>query len=207
MTIGRIFLIAVIWVIEVTIILLFLNGDVLEAAIEKEQQYVLGYLGEETSKQLKHRTDLTYVTYIKASGVEESVYNFFIPRKNSKTGLAEMSPWLFHWFEDRLDTFWWAVYQVLYKLNLFLSWMPYLLPVFLAAFIDGLTVREVKKVESGYSSPLRYDYALISLYILLFIPLIYLSTPIAIHPLWVPLWGVILSVASIVFSSNIQQRI
>jgi len=205
--VGKVLLILIVWVLEVTIVLLFLQGDVLERAMETERGYVTGYLGEATSNEIKQQSDATYIKYIKSSGVEESVYDFFIPVKNSKTGLEEMSPWLFEWMEERLDTFWWAVYQFIYKFNLFVSWLPYLLPLLAAALVDGFMVRERKKFESGYSSPLRYDYALMSLYFLLFVPLLYITTPVAVHPLWVPIWGVLLCSANIVLSSNIQQRI
>jgi len=189
------------------VVLIFVQDDFLEKAMEQEQQYVLDYLGEETSNKIKQETDAWYIENIKESGVELATYNYFIPKKNSSTGLENMAPWLFTWMEGRLDTFWWAVYQVVYKLGLFFSWVPYLLPVGIASLIDGLVTREKKKHGDDYSSPLRYDYALYAMYILLFIPLLYITTPIAVHPLWVPLWGLCFCASNMILTSNIQQRI
>lgn len=189
------------------VVLVFVQGEVLEEAMEQENQYVLEYLGEETSNKIQQQTEAWYITNIKDSGVEKAVYDYFIPKKNTDTGLEKMSPWLFSWMEDRLDTFWWAVYQVVYKLGLFFAWLPYMVPIFIGSLVDGFVVRQKKKYRNGYSSPLRYDYALFAMYALLFIPLLYITTPIAVHPLWVPIWGLCICTSNIILTSNIQQRI
>jgi hypothetical protein len=203
----RFFLILLVWLMEVAVIILFLGEDMIESQIEKEQVYIQAYLGDETSRHLKESTDAWYRRAILDPGIERVVYNYFIPAKETGSGLEEMSPWLFTWMEGRLDAFWWAVYQFVFKMKLFGYWLPFIFPLLLAAMVDGWVTREKKKGEGGYSSPLRYDFSIYMVGILSFTPIIYFTTPMAIHPLWVPIWAGILCSIIILLGANTQQRI
>jgi len=85
--------------------------------------------------------------------------------------------------------------------------MPYLGILLLAAFIDGLVERKIRIKTGEYANSVRYRAGIRALLILLVIPLLYLTLPISVPPLIVPIWIFSASVVLMLVAGNAQHRI
>ena len=98
-------------------------------------------------------------------------------------------------------------YQAIYRLLLFSEWMPYLGILILAAVIDGLVERKIRKKNRGYANPVRYRAGIRLLIILFVVPLLYLTLPISVTPLLVPAWIFAAGAVLMLVTANAQHRI
>ncbi len=55
--------------------------------------------------------------------------------------MENLAPWWFSWLEERLDAFWWVIYQSLYRSQLILHWLPLIAFFVACALIEGLAQR------------------------------------------------------------------
>lgn len=93
----------------------------------------------------------------------------------------------------------------LVRILIFWSWLPYLLPFFLAVIFDGFARRQVKMAQFGYVSPVLYSLALHSMIVIIFLPALYLLVPIPLTPLLIPFWALVAAVPAMAMISNTQQ--
>jgi hypothetical protein len=90
------------------------------------------------------------------------------------------------------------------RLFIFIVWLLILIPVFVAAVIDGLVQRAIKRAEFGAIRPAAYTLASIVVVPLAMAPLLYLVVPLPISPLVSPLWAVVLALPLSFMVSNMQ---
>jgi hypothetical protein len=128
-------------------------------------------------------------------------------RSRDQKGMEHLAPWLSVWVKGRLDAFWWVVFQGLYRLGLIALWLPALAPLLIALAVDGLVQRQVSKARQGYANPVRYHSAWHALILLAVLPALYLTMPLACHPLVVPLWAIALGAAVRLLLANLQHRL
>lgn len=173
-----------------------------------ERGHVSSYLGSGRAAQLDEQAKDWYKKLFTDSRLVSGSYWWLLPDRSKPThGMGNLAPWLFTWVEARLDTFWWVIYQAVFRVQLLLQWLTYLLPLLLAALIDGVIQRQVKKRSHGYANPVRYHAAWHAITALFVVPPLYLSTPFSLHPIVIPAWAVLLSLAVVALFANIQQRL
>lgn len=205
---ARIMFYILIWVAQVALVALLVNSSWVQEQVHNEKVSVEKYLGQNTSIYLVDVTGSVYQSIFLDTGIVSSSYALFLPdRSEDQKGMENLAPWLMVWMEERLDAFWWLVYQAIYRTEIFLQWLPYLLPLLLVSLGDGLVQRKVQKSEYGYANPVRYHAAWHALTIFTVLPLLYISLPLAVHPLAVPLWAISISAIGTVLFANIQHRI
>lgn len=97
------------------------------------------------------------------------------------------------------------IYAMTLRANILLTWSIYILPFLSAAIVHGFIKRKIKILSHGYVSPSAYGMALHSIIALTFLPLLYLLSPFAITPLFMPFWAMLLAVPVVTMMSNIQR--
>ncbi len=204
----RLVFILFVWLLQACVIAIAVNAGWVEKQLSQEKAHVEAYLGNETAIYLSSETSGLYKKLFLDTHIVSGTYKRLIPDKNKpQHGMEGLAPWLFIWIEERLDAFWWLVYQGIYRLLVIVQWLPYLLALIMAAFVDGLVDRQVKISEYGYANPVRYQIARRSLIILMSVPLLYLSFPLNIHPMVIPAWVCCIALTIMVFVANAQQRL
>ena len=109
--------------------------------------------------------------------------------------------------DKRLDVFWLSIHQAYYRLAVMIVWLPYLLPLLIAALLDGLLQREIRKWQFTFSSPAAHQFATKAIHGVLAVAILSPFSPLALPPLAMPFMMGACALALWVGASNIQKRI
>ncbi len=201
----------IVLLLEIMIVGVFTPSDWLETSIRKERVMVNNWLGPTTTQALIERTNTLYKAMFVETGLVRASYRYYIPTEDERKHSLGMQTlgqrYFFPYVKTRIDVMWSAIYQSIQRMILLWLWMPYMLPLFVPAFIDGWQRRAIKKVTYGYASPVRYQTAFMLIVLLLAAIPFYLALPVAVTPLIVPAWAMALSGAVMLLSSNLQKKI
>lgn len=97
------------------------------------------------------------------------------------------------WLRGRLDVMWGAVAQAMQRVAVLLSWWPFFLIMFLAAWGDGWVRRRIRQHSFAYASPLAHTLALrVILWLLIGVGTLFLA-PLVLPAMGVPLLGAIVA--------------
>lgn len=209
MTKSKFFVWTMLWLLQIALVGVLVPSNWLEDQITSERQMTADWLGRDTLVDLVEKADSGFASAFEETGMVAASYAI-IPSKNERdgsAGLENLGGSIWPYVESRIQVMWVTVYQGAQRLAMIQLWLPYLLPLFVPAFIHGMCVREVKKVSYGYASPVVYHAALQTMTLLVFLPLFYVSLPISIHPASVLVWGIALSICFVFISSNIQKQV
>lgn len=209
MTKSKFFLWTVLWLLQIALVGVLVPSDWLQNQISEERQMTADWLGRDTLIDLVDKADSSFSTMFEDTGMVAGSYAI-IPSRQQRAdsgALENMGSSMWPYIESRIQVMWVTVYQGIQRMSMIQLWLPYLLPLFIPAFIHGMCVREIKKVSYGYASPVVYHAALQVMMMLVFLPLFYISLPISIHPAVVLAWGIALSICFVFISSNIQKQV
>lgn len=93
----------------------------------------------------------------------------------------------------------------LVRIVIFIAWLPYMAPFFLAAILDAAVSRRIKFFSFGYSSPIKFSAASHMLIVIVFLPILYLVLPMPVTPLFIPFWALISAIPVMTVISNMQR--
>jgi len=195
--------------IEIVAVGILTPNDWLRDSIHEERILVSDWLGEESTDSLITDTNDVYKYLFVDTNIIIGSYKI-IPTKNDREkskGIETLGSTIFPYVKERIDVMWSAIYQSIQRMSLFMMWVPYMLPLFIPAFIDGMSVRNVKKFTYGYASPVRYHTAYHFIVILLAAIPFYLAIPVSVTPLVVPLWAGLFSASVMLMMTNLQKKI
>jgi hypothetical protein len=204
---ARILALIVLWLMQAALVLLLINADWLQGQAHKERAAMAEHLGKEQYEHLRAHADELFTRWFVASGAIDSSYRSLLPDKQRHATDLNLAPWFFHWLERRIDAFWWLLDQALYRIQLLRAWGTYLALVALVACVDGLMQRQIKRSQHQAPSSDRYVLGRRLLFILIFLPLLYLSMPLSVAPLLVPLWGIGFAFTLLMLTANMQHQI
>jgi hypothetical protein len=144
------------------------------------------------------------------TGLYDTSYELFIPsaeeRRRSR-GMEDMGKEIFQQVDKRLDVMWIAAYQVIVRFLMVLLWAPYFAIILVPSVIDGIMVREIKKVNYGFSSPMRHRYSIIAILMTLYVMLLTLFSPVQVVPVFYPIAILIIVIAMNIVVSNAHKRL
>lgn len=205
-----VFIILLVLLIEVVAVGILTSNNWLHDSIGDERDMVSNWLGRETSSDLVIKTNTYYQSLFVDTGLVKASYAL-IPTEEERQRSGAFTDFgresLFPAAKERIDVMWAAIYQSIQRMTLFVLWTPYMLPLFIPAFIDGLSVRQIKKVSYGYASPVRYHTAYHFIVVLIAAIPFYLALPVAVTPLVIPLWAAAFSFAVMLMLTNLQKQI
>lgn len=209
MTESKVFIWTIIWLLQIVLVGAIVPTNWLENQITSERQMTADWLGRNTLVDLVEKADSSFSSLFEETGMVAASYSIIPSReeKEGSVGLEELGSGIWPYVESRIQVMWITIYQGVQRMAMIQLWVPYMLPLFIPAFIHGMCVREIKKVSYGYASPVVYHAALQMMLLLIFLPLFYISLPLSIHPSAVLFWGVSLSICFVFLSSNIQKQV
>lgn len=96
-------------------------------------------------------------------------------------------------------------YSSLVRIAIFMAWLPYIAPFFIATVLDSAISRRIKFSTFGYSSPIQFAAASHMLIVLVFLPILYLVAPLPVTPLFIPFWALITAIPMMMLIANTQK--
>jgi hypothetical protein len=205
---ARLMFILVIWVMQATLIVLLVNAHWVEEQLRVERMLTQEEWGREREEGIHENVEDRYRRVFLDSGCVRESYARLIPDPTTpQQGMETLAPWFFILLKARIDAFWWLVFQSVYRLEILKRWLPYIATILVAASVEGLVRRHIKRVRLGLVSGDRYSLGRAALWFLVAVLLVYLSAPIAVAPIYVPIWGVLLGACLLLVVSNIQTEI
>jgi Domain of unknown function (DUF4400) len=200
--------IAILWILQIALVVLFLDSGYIRDNLALEQDYVRQYLGEGTAVQLQNKSLRLYNQLFIDTKVAESSYKHFLPEENvAQHGMENLAPWFFKWMKAKLDAWWWLTYGAVFRLYSIGVWLIPLGPLVLAAFIDGVVSRKIHRDNFQYANPIRYKFAGRGMFVLLYLPFVFLAIPVAVPPILIPIWIVVICMVILMLTMNAQHRI
>ena len=205
---ARLLALLLLWVAQATLIVLLVNAEWVQQQSSVEQHRITKHMGVQRSAAMIERAQARYQDWFSATGIRQQTYRRLLPDPSlPRTGVEGLAPWFFDWLKRRLDAFWALVFLGICRAHLFVEWAPLLMAAGAAAIIDGVVQRRIKRFNHALASADKYVLAKCALMVLTFVPLLYLSAPIAITPLIVPGWGACLTLTCMLLASHAQHRI
>lgn len=194
-------------IIEVFAVALFTHKEWVESQIHEEYAATVEVMGQRNAGRIYQSADEEFKRLVVQPGIFDESYKMFIPQGARDIEGEHILGDGITWFEQRLNAFWAAVFRGFQRWALFVTWLPYVLLLFLPAAIDGWAQRAIKKETYGYTSPVRYAAAFYMLVVLLVLPLGYFMLPLRITPLFPPVWAVLASASIVWLAANTQKHI
>jgi len=178
--------------------------------MERERHLTANVLGSAAEQSIYSQAYVIYDALFKKTGVMKASFNLIAPTDAQRArsgGLENFGEAYFSHSVKRLTVFWNSLFQATYRAVLMFHWLPYMLPLFLPAIIDGLMTREIKKHNYGYASAVRYHMGIHFLITVFLIVPIYLLMPFAITPLAIPAIGFLQAIILMFTAANLQKQI
>jgi len=164
-------------------------------------------LGENLTYDVYKETKHVFTVFFVDTGVRESslrLLDNYVHYTHSNEGFIHS---IIEWYKTRINVIWFYIYQVIERSLVLALWLPYAIPLFLAAIVDGMVRRKIKKHSYGYTSPVIYHTSTRVMFILAFFPLIYLLVPTALPAIVSPVWLLVMAFFLQNLFSNIQKHI
>jgi hypothetical protein len=145
----------VLFLSELGLIFLALPASRMKQVHVSELQMVQRQLGEEVLQSIEATSSGWFKRFVVDTGVLASSYS--LAERRGKDPFDDRG--LGSWFANRLDVFWVAIRQMLFRFGVVELWLPCALLFIPAAFIDAVLQRQILKYQTGSSSPLMYRIA------------------------------------------------
>lgn len=137
--------------IEALIILAFVPSTVVAHYNAAERAAVAASLGAPTEAQVLANANFWFDLTLVKPGFY-AAFNEYLFDGNDRDFVRD-SPGP-QYVQDRVATFWHVLYAIYYRIALICVWLPYLLPLILAALVDALQARKVRQWRFSYVSPM-----------------------------------------------------
>ena len=202
--------VALLFVIELSIVLLLVPGDWTKKAIDKEADYVQRSLGERSVSWIHNMAANWYRSIILEPQVLETAKEFLVPTEQERAksrGIENMGVPFFEWWDGRIAAFGVLTYQILARLALALMWIPYIIILLIPALHDGYMTWRIKRTNFDYASPVVHRYSSRGIAALTAGLVVLFFLPIAIDPIVVPLVMMAVAILMGLSLGNLQKRI
>ncbi|GAA5132710.1 DUF4400 domain-containing protein [Thalassotalea piscium] len=178
-----------------------------KSIIEEETNHTKTWFGEQkTNSMLKDASNLFTLLFISTGAVQGS-NDFFLKhrKKRYNKGWQQVSDAkIFDMLASAMEKIWLVIKSGMLRLQI--MWVCLLLGMsfILPALIDGLAIRQIQKWGESNVSPNLYSYFNVIFISCFAVPFILLFWPMAITPIYMLAWTVILAGSLWVISSNWQ---
>lgn len=193
-------ILGVIILFEMGYCLCYMPTNDIKDLIYQEQTQVIGVFGEEDTESIYQRADEIFTKLCIDSGLRSKLLDKKIGEKDfmakQKVFAQERSRATLNYF-----------YLIIARISHVITWLPFLLVILFFSGIDGLCMREIKKTNFDWVSPVKARYASRLTSFLFMLMFMNVMSPFGFTPYIIPLLC-IPCVILISFSvRNIQKRI
>jgi uncharacterized protein DUF4400 len=179
------------------------NGESMEAFVRAEMAYTRATFGDDIANRLQKKAGVVFTLYTPGESLDKAVVR---GRDMELTRLIAGAPGVAaaKGFNSYIQGLILNLFVIVQRMFIFLLWSLILLPVFIAAAIDGFVQRAIKRAEFGAIRPAAYTVTSIVVVPLAMAPLIYLVIPLPVSPLISIVWALVMILPLSLMVSNMQ---
>ncbi|EPJ7983210.1 DUF4400 domain-containing protein [Pseudomonas aeruginosa] len=197
--------------IEIILIVCLIPNGFLDRAILKEQEWGEVLMGAESHEHLINDTNTLYTKLMLDSGVNQMVFDFFVPtaeeRERSKAWENLGRMW-FSFIESRGEALAKVIYHIYYRALLIGMWLPYMLVVLVPSVFGGYMAWNIKRYNFDHSSPFLNTYSSKIIWATVAGILISFIAPVPIPPMVIPVLIITLvPIACSLLIGNLPKRL
>jgi hypothetical protein len=195
------------WLCSVLVLFLCLpllrQGPELDAFVMKELQLTRDTFGTNTTDWVSARASVVFALYtpsVPLAGARIQGEGM----KRTERIVPGPGTAMTHAYNSYVQGLVLGLYVACLRFFIFGVWFLVLLPVFVAAIVDGLVQRAIKRAEFGAIRPAAISLASHAVIPMAMAPLIYLVVPFPVTPLVSPLWALTMAMPLSTLVSNSQ---
>lgn len=206
----RFWMLALLFAIELCVIMLLVPGQWTEQVIENEARLTRQSLGQSSVVWIHDKASAWYTHLVEDTDILGAMHRFLIPSEEQRlasTGMQDMGSAFFAWWADRIEALGYLIYQVLVRFALLVMWLPYIAALAIPAIFDGWMTWKIKRTNFDYASPVVHRYSMRGVYTATFGLFVVFFLPISIDPIIVPIVLMAITVLLGLSIGNLQKRI
>ncbi|TXI03148.1 MAG: DUF4400 domain-containing protein [Rhizobium sp.] len=191
-------------VIEVIFIVAFISPATMRDAINRERLTAIDQIGADSEQSVRNAANGIFKKTIVESGLQKAAYETTGITTNpdsEDSPTTQVSMFAVH----TLQTAFGAYYLMLYRIASMSAWYPLLLPLLLAAMLDGFVYWKVTQWRFSFASPAIHKFGLTSTTTILLVALVALFLPLPLTPFFAPTIVISLSVSTWMLISNMPK--
>lgn len=175
----------------------------------QEQQMARLAMGEERAEAAIRRATGWYERTFVDSGIQANSFRLLVPNEEEKRldPKPQVSAPLWNFVEQRLRVLWTIIYQAQQRASMALVWVPVALLMMLAFGVDGMVARKIKQTNFDYTSPVRHRYSVLAIDAAVALFLLALFAPMAISPVALPAFFLLLAISLAILMANVQKKV
>jgi hypothetical protein len=195
------------WLCAVLVLFLCLpllrSGPAMEAFVTRELELTQDTFGERTAAWLAAGAGLAFGLYTPAAALAKAGIRGEGMKRTERI-VPGPGASVTHAYNSYVQGLVLSLYVACLRLFIFAIWFLVLLPVFLAALVDGFVQRAIKRSEFGAIRPAAFSLASLVVIPMAMAPLVYLVAPWPVTPLVPPLWALLMAMPLSALVSNSQ---
>ena len=178
-------------------------GPSMEEFVERELVLTKMTFGEKTGTRLQEQASSVFDVYL-PSGVLSGAIIKGKDMELTRQVVAGPGVGMTLMYNSYVQGLVLNLFSVTLRFFIFMVGFLVLLPVFIAAAIDGFSQRAIKRAEFGAIRPAAYSVMSMIVVPMTMAPLIYLVIPMPVSPLVSPLWALLMVLPLSLMVSNMQ---
>lgn len=179
------------------------NGEAMETFVRGELAQTRATFGDAMAERLKKQADVVFTFYTPSDTLDSALVR---GRGMDLTQMITSTPGVAaaKGFNSYVQGLILNFFVMTLRLFIFLLWSIVLIPVLVAAVVDGFVQRAIKRAEFGAIRPAAYTVTSMVVIPLAMAPLLYLVIPLPVSPLISPVWAFVMTVPLSAMVSNMQ---
>ena len=197
-------------VFEALVIAVLVPGNWTAQVIEREGRLLEERLGKEEHKWVHDKARGWFNASLIDNGLYNATRRHLVPSKQQvadSKGLQNMGNIWFPWVDGRLQAFSNILYHCYSRFALLLTWLPYILIIFIPSIFDGLMTWKIKRNNFEYTSPIIHRYSSHGIIFLAITVVGMFIAPVVLEPLIIPFSIMLVAVLAGLVVGNMQKRI
>jgi hypothetical protein len=179
------------------------SGESMRSFVSAEMALTRATFGGSTSSWLESKASFVFRSYTPERQVSEKLIGRAGMERSQRVA-AGPGVALAKAFNSYLERIVLNTFVAIQRLFIFGIWFVILCPVVIAAVVDGLAQRAIKRAEFGAMRPAAYSLTSMLVVPMALAPLVYLFLPIPVSPLISPIWTAIIVLPLSLMVSNMQ---
>jgi uncharacterized membrane protein len=179
------------------------DGPSMESFVNTELELTQNIFGKTTGNWLQDNAAVVFKVYMPSASLKgKAINDKDMVTTKFMTGGAGVG--VAKGFNHYIEGLVLNLFVMALRFFIFLVWFVLLLPVFIAAIVDGFVQRAIKRAEFGSIRPATYSVMSMIVIPMAMAPLMYLIIPIPVTPLISPIWAFLMILPLSTLVSNTQ---
>lgn len=188
---------------ELIAITVLAGSTTIDKILRSDIEKTAAFFGTDQAALLVQRTNTAFnATLGTRAAQSNSLYISDREKRTSSQLFGGVAASLSQKTNDTLHTFWQLLYQVTFRLQIAVLWLPAIAILALAAAVDGVMQRRIKKASFHDINPAYQGMALHVLIAMCLGPIVFILAPVSLTPLVYPIWASLMTLPLMITLSH-----